>query len=353
MNKSPNQSFSLFARQCAKNLGKSQRELASALRVSPAYVSQIFSGKKNPPDLGHPRNRKMLRIWAEFLNTGESDLIDLVRHQLHRAPLPPVPRFPKMRKLILHRLDPVQRHLTNEIRAMSFHPAEQRLVNMLAKLYLIAQSGSGEDFPCNVSSFRDFVSRVTLERNFVDIQLCDYFENIMFVWRWHQDSGAIDLTGDSTDIVNSLALLEKIDTGNNESPYRATVPVVGHVSAGTGFGFTDGGYWVGQGFDEVPMPPGVKAELASVLYCVRVRGDSLKDFFGDGALLFIKPESWDDIVDGDLVIFKDRKNQEAFVKKIEFSDENLILKPMNSTYRNIVLKREDLILLERVMAVVF
>jgi len=41
------------------------------------------------------------------------------------------------------------------------------------------------------------------------------------------------------------------------------------------------------------------------------------------------------------------------VKKVEFSGESLILKSMNPLYRNIVLRRKDLMLLERVAAVVF
>ncbi len=129
------------------------------------------------------------------------------------------------------------------------------------------------------------------------------------------------------------------------------MPVVGHVSAGEGFGFTDGGYTAGEGFEQVDIPPGVDPQLVQSLYCVRVRGDSLREFFGDGTLLFIKPESWEEIKDGDLVIFKDRNGSKAYVKKVEFSGENLILKSMNPLYKHMVLSRSDLMLLERVLAI--
>ena len=86
---------------------------------------------------------------------------------------------------------------------------------------------------------------------------------------------------------------------------------------------------------------------------MRVRGDSLRELFGDGALLFIKPESWEEIKDGDLVIFKHRNDSKAFVKKVEFAGENLILKSKNPLYKDIVLHKNDLMLLERVMSVVF
>ena len=134
---------------------------------------------------------------------------------------------------------------------------------------------------------------------------------------------------------------------------KSTVPLVGHVSAGEGFTFTDGGYPVGEGFEEVEIPPGVDPRIAERLYCVRVRGDSLREFINEGAVLFIKPESWEEIRDGDLVIFKDRRESRAFVKKVEFSGSSLILKSMNPMYKNIVMSKSDLVLLERVLSVVF
>jgi len=135
--------------------------------------------------------------------------------------------------------------------------------------------------------------------------------------------------------------------------YARTVPVVGQVSAGRGFEYTDGDFTLGEGLDQVEIPPGVDPFLAQTLYCVKVRGDSLREFFGDGALLFIKPESWEEIRDGDLVIFKDRKGGRGFVKKVEFAGDNLILKSMNPLYKNTVLSRTDLVFLERVIALRF
>jgi SOS-response transcriptional repressor LexA len=70
-------------------------------------------------------------------------------------------------------------------------------------------------------------------------------------------------------------------------------------------------------------------------------------------LLFIKPESWEEIKDGDLVIFKDRDDGKAFVKKVEFAGDNLILRSLNERYRNLVLAKDALMLLEKVRSVVF
>jgi phage repressor protein C with HTH and peptisase S24 domain len=51
------------------------------------------------------------------------------------------------------------------------------------------------------------------------------------------------------------------------------------------------------------------------------------------------------------VIFKDKNGNKAFVKKVEFSGDNLILKSMNPLYKHMVLSRSDIVLLERVMSI--
>lgn len=53
------------------------------------------------------------------------------------------------------------------------------------------------------------------------------------------------------------------------------------------------------------------------------------------------------------MIFKDLKSGLAFVKKVEFAGDSLILKSMNPMYKNMVVKKSDLLLLERVAALVF
>ena len=70
--------FGEYAKERIKSLGKSQKDLADKLGVSPAYISQISTGKKKPPDLGRPRNRPQLKIWTEFLAASEEDILSLI-----------------------------------------------------------------------------------------------------------------------------------------------------------------------------------------------------------------------------------------------------------------------------------
>jgi len=336
-----------------RTLGKSQKDLARELQVSCAYISQILTCKRNPPDLGRRKNRIQLRTWAQFLETRESDILELVRHELHRIPLKPDAKFPQMRELLLDRLDPSQESLNAEIQRLELHPAENRAIEAMSQVYLLSVEDCDERRAHSVTRFRELCSQARTEKSFVENTLVAYFINRQFSWSWDFELNSVHLDSESVEIVDAQEQVRSLLFEGPAPSNVGTVPVVGHVSAGEGFEFTDGGFEAGEGFEQVPLPPGVDPGLAGLLYCVRARGNSLKEFFGEGTLLFIKPESWEEIRDGDLVIFKDKEHRRAFVKKIEFADKSLILKPMNSLYKNMVLGRSDLMLLERVMALVF
>lgn len=341
-----------FAKDRLKQLGKNQKAFAEKLGVSPAYISQIFTGKKNPPDLSKARNRPQLRVWAEFLDATEEDLLDLVRSQLHGVTVRAEPRYRRLRGLLLKTLGQGSRDLAGEIGRMELHPAENQVIGALVRLYLMAH----QEFPANHAyggtRFRELSERARANKGFLEGELTAFFEERSFTWSWDVEANEVRLCCESHDLIEALEQIERISDRDADVRFQRTVPVVGHVSAGEGFQFTDGGYPVGEGFERVELPPGVDPVMAGRLYCVRVRGNSLKEFINEGALLFIKPESWEEIRDGDLVIFKDRRENRAFVKKVEFAGESLILKSMNPLYSNIVLKKVDLMLLERVMSLV-
>ena len=345
--------FGEYARERIKRLGRNQKALAVKLGVSPAYVSQILSGKKNQPDLGRPRNRTQLRVWTSFLDVSEEEILEFIRFELHRVPLRPAPRFQTMRALLLSALDKSAEGLAQEIRSMELHPAESLAIQAMVQIYLILQCGIQEDRAYGVTRLREFCARASSDREFIEGELAEFFGGIRFSWAWDPECNDVRFDSDSPDLREAIGKLTGLTGHGAGLTLRRTVPVVGLVSAGEGFEFTNGGYPVGEGFEHVELPPGVEPGLAQRLYCVRVRGQSLREFINEGALLFIKPESWEEIKDGDLVIFKDCGEKRAFVKKVEFSGANLILKSMNPMYKNIVLSRSDLILLERVMAVVF
>jgi SOS-response transcriptional repressor LexA len=344
--------FGQFAKERLSRLGKSQKAFADVLGVSPAYISQIFSGKKNPPDLGKSRHREQLRLWCEFLNSPEEDVLGFVRYELHKVPLRPIPKYKRLRKLLLSSLINTDPSFVDEIKSLELHPAENAAVKSLAQIYLIMQEVPLEGSAFGTVRFVEFCSRARTNKEFVEGELVDFFSLHPFTWDWDEELNEARISSESSVITEAIIRLTRVFGELPNLGRTGTIPVVGHVSAGEGFEYTDGGYLVGEGFEHVELPPGIDPKLARKLYCVRVRGDSLKEFFGDGTLLFIKPESWEEVKDGDLVIFKRREDNKAFVKKVEFSGDSLILKSMNPMYKNIVVSKWDLGLLERVSAIV-
>lgn len=336
-----------------ETLGKSQKELARELKVSAAYVSQLLRGKKRPPNFAKSRNQDRLQAWARSLAVAEGEVINVVRVSHARLVDRQEPRFPGMRKFLLERLDPSCQHLSKEIKGLEFHPAEGRAIHALIETFVVGQGDLYEQRAYARSRVKEFMVFAKEDRNFVEGQLIQFYLNRQFTWNWDAESNAVHLETENCELHECRKIIRELVSGGREGSSSLTIPVVGHVSAGEGFEYTDGGYYAGEGFDQVPVPPGVAGDLAARLYCVRVRGNSLKDFFGDGTLLFIKPESWEEIRDGDLVIFKDRDHGRAFVKKVEFAAGTLILKSMNPLYDNMVLNKTDLMLLERVKAVLF
>jgi len=345
-------SFAKYARDRLKILEKSQKTLAEELSVSPAYISQIFTGKKNPPDLSKPRNKPQLKVWSACLGVSEEDLLEIVRFELHRVPFRPEARFLKMREILLKTLEQRVKKVAEEIRAMELHPAESRIIQQLVQIYMSLGEECDEVRAYGAVRFKDFCLRASANREFIENTVAEFFSRHEFSWTWDAVSNEVSINSGSSEIQDGIARVRRVLSGAPDRDDRGSVPVVGHVSAGEGFEYTDGGFHAGEGFEQVPLPPGLDPNLGRVLYCVRVRGNSLKEFFGDGALLFIKPESWEEVKDGDLVIFKDRTDGKAFVKKVEFAGDSLILKSMNPLYSNMVLRRSEVMLLERVMAIV-
>ncbi len=344
--------FGKYAKERMRSLGKSQKALAEELIVSPAYVSQVLSGKKKPPDLARPKCSNQLRKWSTFLDASEEDLLDMVRFDLHRVPPRPSAKFPRMRELLLKHVSVRDKSFPDEIRSMPLHPAENLAIQTMVRPYLVLQEEWEEGRAYGAERFMDLCRSAKSNREFVEGDLVEFYRERVFSWSWDPDTGDITFMPESAEIRVALERVKAILDTAWDLTRSLTLPVVGHVSAGEGFEFTDGGFSAGEGFDQVEIPPGVDPTLARVLYCVRIRGDSLREFLCDGALLFIKPESWEEIKDGDLVIFKDRRDRRAFVKKVEFAGDNLILKSMNPLYKNMVMHRSDLMLLERVTAIV-
>ncbi len=128
------------------------------------------------------------------------------------------------------------------------------------------------------------------------------------------------------------------------------IPVISYVSAGKSFQWTDQGYTSGDGFDFIDLPPGAK--YSPGLYAVRVKGDSMRPLYKDGATFIVKPESREEITHEDIVVWKD-EDYNAWVKMVLFHENQIIFRSLNSQYPDIVKKSDEIILMDKVIATVY
>jgi len=123
--------------------------------------------------------------------------------------------------------------------------------------------------------------------------------------RWPStESVAKALTATNVPIDTFISLIE-------DTPRVAqSVPLLGFAQAGAGGYFTDGGFPVGRGWDEVGLPS-VNDEHA---YALEISGDSMKPAYRDGDVIVVSPGA--QIRKGDRVVVKTRDG-EVMVKELK------------------------------------
>ena len=89
-----------------------------------------------------------------------------------------------------------------------------------------------------------------------------------------------------------------------------SVPLLGFAQAGAGGYFTDGGFPLGKGWDEVGLPS-VNDEHA---YALEISGDSMKPAYRDGDIIVVSPGA--QIRKGDRVVVK-TNDGEVMVKELK------------------------------------
>jgi len=94
----------------------------------------------------------------------------------------------------------------------------------------------------------------------------------------------IEATGES--LAELLALIEDRPPAVPANGGRVSVPLIGFAQAGAGGFFDDGGFPVGQGWEEVELPTAGVGENA---YALQVQGDSMLPLYRDGDILIVEP----------------------------------------------------------------
>ena len=122
-----------------------------------------------------------------------------------------------------------------------------------------------------------------------------------------------------------------------------SVPLLGLAQAGGGGYFTDGGFPVGKGWDEVGLPA-VNDEHA---YALEISGDSMKPAYRDGDVIVVSPGA--QIRKGDRVVVK-TKDGEVMVKELRRrTSRTLELQSLNPNHTDRVLPASDVEWIARIV----
>ena len=144
----------------------------------------------------------------------------------------------------------------------------------------------------------------------------------------------------------SLAeLLVLLDEGADiDVPNRSFVPLIGFAQAGTGGFFDDGGFPVGQGWEEIALPTTNVGENA---YALQVQGDSMLPLYRDGDILIVEPSAR--VRKGDRVIAKTNTG-EVMAKVLASRREQIVeLVSLNPAYPNRKIPEAQIVWLARIV----
>jgi phage repressor protein C with HTH and peptisase S24 domain len=106
----------------------------------------------------------------------------------------------------------------------------------------------------------------------------------------------MEATGSS--LVELIMLIEERPASQIGDRPGASVPLLGFAQAGAGGFFTDAGFPVGHGWEEIDLPAGA----GEGSYALQVQGDSMLPLYRDGDILIVEPSAT--IRKGDRVVVK-------------------------------------------------
>ena len=121
------------------------------------------------------------------------------------------------------------------------------------------------------------------------------------------------------------------------------IPVIGYAQAGQAGFFDDGGYPVGQGWDEVTFPHIGDPNA----YALEIAGDSMEPVYRDGDIIVVSPHS--SIRRGDRVVVKTLEGEVMAKELVRRSARKVELTSLNQSHGNRVLNLEHVAWLARIV----
>lgn len=157
------------------------------------------------------------------------------------------------------------------------------------------------------------------------------------------------LNATSTSFSDFLALVEDkplnpVDfAGQFSLPPIRNVPLLGFAQAGVGGFFDDGGFPVGQGWDEVQFP----ASDHDNIYALEVSGNSMEPLYRDGDVIIVQPGA--SIRKRDRVVVKTREGEVMAKELARKSATEIELVSLNPEHKDRVIPMADVDWIARIV----
>jgi phage repressor protein C with HTH and peptisase S24 domain len=122
------------------------------------------------------------------------------------------------------------------------------------------------------------------------------------------------------------------------------IPLLGSAQAGQKGYFDDAGFPAGQGWEMIEFP---KMHDASI-YALEVSGESMEPLYRDGDVLIVSPHA-DNLRKGDRVVVKTKEGEVMAKQLNRLTQTQVTLKSLNESFDDIILPREGVQWVARIL----
>ena len=147
---------------------------------------------------------------------------------------------------------------------------------------------------------------------------------------------ALAATGTTIDV-----FVELMNAGG--APATRAVPLLGFAEAGAGGYFDDGGFPVGEGWDEIAFP----AVSDTHAYALEVSGHSMEPAYRDGDIILVSPAA--PIRRGDRVVVRTRRGEVMAKELKRRTAKSIELTSLNSEHADRIIASADVLWIARIL----
>lgn len=141
----------------------------------------------------------------------------------------------------------------------------------------------------------------------------------------------IDKIASFLNVDREIFFTDRRTEPREDFPPFKRIPVLNWVQAGQFTEWTDMDYPPGDADEFIELP--VRGDR---IFALRVRGDSMEPEFLEGEIIVIDPEL--EVQHGDYAILKIIESGETTLKRVEYYENVVVLRPLNPKYRPIEIK---------------